>query len=66
MAQRQRKSADLCEFSGCKSKAAWRAHKLWGKGGTLCTCDAHKPGGRERPESLKHLPSFYRVEAIGQ
>lgn len=54
-----------CEFVGCKHEAKWAAHKLWGKGGTLHTCDKHKPGQRPRPESLKHLPVFYRVEPIG-
>jgi hypothetical protein len=53
-----------CEFSGCKNPATWTAHKLWGKGGTLCTCDKHRPGSRPRPESLKHLPSFYRIEPM--
>lgn len=55
-----------CEFSGCKKEASWEAHKLWGKGGSLKVCDQHKPGGRPRPESLRHLPSFYDVKPINQ
>jgi hypothetical protein len=53
-----------CEFGGCKNRAVWSARKLWGKGGTLRTCDDHKPGSRERPASMQHLPSFYDITPI--
>ncbi len=53
-----------CELSGCKHEAKWAAHKLWGKGGTILTCDEHKPDASKRPESLKKLPFAYRVEPI--
>lgn len=53
-----------CEFAGCKEPARWDARKLWGKGGSIRTCNEHKPGGK-RPESMKHLPSFYDVRPIG-
>ncbi len=53
-----------CEFSGCKYEARWLATKLWGKGGTIRTCDDHRPGSLDRPETLRNLPVFYRVELI--
>lgn len=52
-----------CAFRGCKKPARWQARKLWGKGGTLCTCDAHKPCAN-RPASMQHLPSFYEVKPL--
>jgi hypothetical protein len=55
-----------CEFGGCKNEAKWECRKLWGKGGTLCTCDRHKPDASKRPESMRHLPSFYDVKPIGE
>jgi hypothetical protein len=67
MNERPRREGDetmKCEFAGCKHEAQWAALKLWGQGGTLHTCDRHKPGGRKRPESLRHLPSFYDVRPI--
>jgi hypothetical protein len=63
MAQRTPKDPSLCEFIGCNHKAAWLAHKLWGKGGTLRTCDAHKPGGDPRAVAGR---AFYRVEPIAK
>jgi hypothetical protein len=54
-----------CEFGGCGKPAAWVARKLWGKGGQLVTCDEHKPDASKRKESLRHLPFFYEVKAIG-
>jgi hypothetical protein len=53
-----------CEFKGCKHEARWTARKLWGKGGEIRTCDAHRPDPDKRSESLRHLPFFYRVEPI--
>jgi hypothetical protein len=53
-----------CEFTGCKHEARWAAHKLFGKGGYIRTCDEHKPDAEKRPASLRHLPFFYRVEPI--
>ena len=55
-----------CEFCGCKQPAKWVARKLWGKGGEIRTCDAHKPGSARRPEGLKHLPNFYDVRPLGE
>jgi hypothetical protein len=37
---------------------------LWGKGGTLCTCDEHRPDAAKRAPALRHLPMFYEVEPI--
>jgi hypothetical protein len=53
-----------CGFSGCKDKAVWSCRKLWGEGGTLLTCDAHKPDPKTRPASLRHLPFFYEVSRV--
>lgn len=53
-----------CGFSGCKKPAKWACRQLWGKGGTLHTCDEHKPDPGKRPESLKHLPFFYEVKPL--
>lgn len=61
---RRTKSADLCEVSGCNKPRAWICTKLWGKGGTICTCDEHKPDASKRSESLRHLPSFYDIKPI--
>lgn len=61
---RKPKDPSLCEFGGCKHRAAWTAHKLWGKGGTIRTCEEHKPGSKPRPASLAHLRDFYRLEPI--
>jgi hypothetical protein len=60
----RRKDESLCEFGGCKARATWLNHQLWGRGGAIRTCDAHRPGSRARPESLRHLPTFYRSEPI--
>ncbi len=54
-----------CGFSGCKKPAKWEARKLWGKGSTLCTCDAHKPDASKRHASLQNLPFFYEVKPLG-
>lgn len=59
---RKNKPEGPCEFTGCKSPAVWVAHKLWGKGGTICTCDGHKPGGK--PGKVPPPRPFYRVEPI--
>jgi hypothetical protein len=59
---RKTKDASLCEFSGCKCKATVIAHKLWGKGGTLRTCDDHKPGRNPHPMTINR--PFYRCEPI--
>lgn len=56
-------SAMECEFVGCKCKATTIAHKLWGKGGTLRTCDAHKPGSAGTHPIAQARP-FYRLEPI--
>ena len=53
-----------CSFTGCKREARWECRKLWGGGGTLHTCDAHKPDAAKRPESLRHLPFFYDVKLL--
>jgi hypothetical protein len=53
-----------CGFSGCKRPAVWSCRQLWGKGGTLLTCDEHKPDRANRPESLNRLPFFYDVQPI--
>ncbi len=53
-----------CEVHGCKQPARWIAHKLWNKGGAIRVCDGHKPDPAKRPEGLRHLPNFYRVEAL--
>jgi hypothetical protein len=55
-----------CEFSGCKNKATWKATKLWGKGGTICTCDDHKPGYNVARMKIdqQNDRQWYRVEPI--
>ena len=53
-----------CEFTGCKNRPRWSARKLFGKGGTICVCDAHKPDASKRPASLRHLPFFYEVKPL--
>jgi hypothetical protein len=57
-------TARKCEVTGCKHEALWAATKLFGKGGVIRTCDEHKPDADKRPESLRHLPFFYKVEPI--
>jgi restriction endonuclease Mrr len=55
-----------CEVAGCKNEQKWAAYKLW-KGhsvSVIYVCDEHKPDPEKRPESLRHLPSFYRVEPL--
>jgi hypothetical protein len=54
-----------CEFGGCKQEARWECRKLFGTGGTIRTCDAHKPDPNSRPAALRHLPFFYEVKGIG-
>jgi hypothetical protein len=53
-----------CEFTGCKCEAKWRAEKLFGKGGAICTCDKHKPDASKRSEKTRNLPFFYKVTPI--
>jgi hypothetical protein len=53
-----------CEFSGCKCLARWSARRLWGKGGVLLVCDAHKPDVNRRPKALQYLPLFYEVKPL--
>ncbi len=53
-----------CEFNGCKGEPRWECRKLFGKGGTILTCDEHKPDAAKRPEGLRHLPFYYEVKAI--
>ena len=55
-----------CQFAGCKDEVRWLCRKLWGKGGTLLTCDGHKPDASKRPEKLRNLPFFYEVSAIAR
>lgn len=52
-----------CEFLGCKAPAMWSAAKLWGKGGTICTCDEHKPGGKPS-NVIKVTRPWYDVKPI--
>jgi hypothetical protein len=54
--------ATKCEFTGCKREVKWACRKLFGKGGTIHTCDQHKPDPEKRPERLRHLPFFYEVK----
>jgi hypothetical protein len=53
-----------CDVKGCKHAARWVAHKLFGDRKTLHVCDACKPDPAKRPENLRHLPFFYRVEPL--
>ena len=53
-----------CEFSGCKCEARWIATRTYGGRGSIRVCDEHKPDPDKRPESLRHLPFFYKVEPI--
>lgn len=55
-------SALECDFGGCHCKATTIAHKLWGKGGTLRTCDEHRPG--QNPHPITANRPFYRLEPI--
>lgn len=56
-------SSKECEFVGCHCKATTIAHKLFGKGGTIRTCNAHRPGSRPSP-AIKPQRPFYRIEPI--
>ena len=55
-------SPKKCEFTGCKHEAVWCATKLWGKGGTICTCDEHRPGSRGKPAPGQRV--WYEVKPI--
>jgi hypothetical protein len=57
--------ARKCEFTGCKREATWVAAKLWGKGGTICTCDEHRPGSNPLPAHLAPERPWYDVKPIG-
>ena len=63
-------SASKCEMVGCKNAAVWMATKLWGKGGTICTCDRHRPGSNpsSNPKiaALVAARPFYDVKPIGE
>jgi len=37
-----------CEFKGCERAARWVSTKLTGTGGTLRTCDEHRPDALPR------------------
>lgn len=52
-----------CDFGGCKCEAAWVATRLWGKGGTIRTCDEHRPGAKAKPAKPGERV-WYRVEPI--
>lgn len=57
-----------CEVVGCKNDAVWVATKLFGKGGTIRTCDRCRPGGT--PPSNPKLAAllakrpFYEVQPL--
>jgi hypothetical protein len=55
-----------CEVKGCRNEQKWAAYKLW-KGQSVSVihvCDDHKPDPEKRPEPLRHLPFFYRLESL--
>lgn len=60
--------ATKCEITGCKNPAVWIATKLWGKGGTICTCDECKPGKNVSPAIRAALKgrTFYDVKPLGE
>jgi hypothetical protein len=55
-----------CDVKGCKHEARWTAVKLFGDRATLRLCDGCRPDVQKRPESLRKLPFFYRVEPIAR
>jgi hypothetical protein len=53
-----------CFSTGCKNPAKYKVTKLFGDKGTFHNCENCKPDINKRPESIRHLPFFYNVQAI--
>jgi len=57
-------SQSNCYMHNCRCTPIYSVTQLWGNQLKMVSCEKHKPDVSNRPESLKKLPFFYKVEKL--